>query len=196
MSEPRVLYVVYVPLSRERTILDAMRLFARPQAKHPAHITVRGPYPDYRDPREWTTKIRGKAVSIEGVGTFVEKAQNTVFLRASSAAIRALWDKPDYPDYNPHITIYDGPSRHFAEAIRDLLVGKNIRFSFTATAIEPVVVGNGTVPLIACYESADLAAFLDVAPSATELAHADEESRLSWISRLADHLPSAKAVIS
>lgn len=192
MNELRVLYAIYVPPGQIRTLLDAIRLFARPQTKHPAHITVRGPYPDYQDPRDWSVKVKGQPIDVGGVGTFFGPEQNTVFLRVDSPAVRAVWHKPDYPDeYNPHLTIYDGPSQPFAEALRDLLTGKEPRFTFLATGLEPMVLGNGPRPLIAWYDPSELTGFLALPPTLPELGAADEGTRLSWIGELAESLASA-----
>src|SRR5262249_12597096 len=131
-----------------------------PKTKHPAHITVRGPYQDYQDPREWTTKLKGQPVEIGEVGTFFEKDQHTVFLGVSSPAIRSIWHKPDYPDSNPHLTLYDGTSRSFAESLRQVITGKDPRFTFLATGVEPIVSGNGFRPLRASYDPSVLAGLM------------------------------------
>src|SRR4051812_811014 len=121
MTQRKVLYSVFVPPCRARTILDAVRLFAKPTAKYPAHVTVRGPYAEPADTAEWEAALRGQTVHVDGVGTFFGEAQSTVFLKAHSDAIRAAWDKPDYPDYNPHLTVCDAASRPFAEGILAVL---------------------------------------------------------------------------
>jgi hypothetical protein len=191
MKQLKVFYSIYVPTGPIRTALDAIRLFARPQTKHPAHITVRGPYSDYRDPRMWTAAVRGQCVEVGGVGTFFGPDQNTVFLRADAPAIRLIWDKPDFPDYNPHLTIYDGESRDFAESLRAILVQKDPRFSFAASGMEPMVSGNGPAPLITWYDPIELAPYMASPPNRHELVAADEPTRLSWVEELADGLVSS-----
>ena len=191
MNQMQVFYTIYVPPGPIRSALDAVRLFARPQTKHPAHITVRGPYSDYQDPRRWSSEVRGKAIEVGGVGTFWEPDQNTVFLHVDSPAIRSVWHKPDYPDYNPHLTVYDGPSRVLAESLRDLLACKDIRFTFSPSGVEPMVSGSGPRPLITWYDPSELAPFMELPPTQDEVISADESARLSWIEELADHLVSA-----
>src|SRR2546423_157 len=181
MNELKVLYVLYVPPGRVRTLLDAIRLFARPQTKHPAHITVRGPYPDYQDPRDWSAKIRGRRIEVGGVGTFFGPQQHTVYLRAESPMIRELWDKPDYPSGLAHLSIYNGESRSFADALTALLAERNPQFAFTGTGLEPLVMGNGPRLLRAGYDPSELTAFLDRPPTLDELDSADEKTRLAWI---------------
>jgi len=188
MTERKVLYSIFVPPGRARTVLDAIRLFAKPSSKYSAHVTVRGPYPDLLDPTPWSGWVRGQLIEIGGVGTFFEGSQNTVYLSVYSPAIRAVWDKPDYPDYNPHLTVYDGPSRVFAESLRSVLIARNPRLSFHAEGLEPMQIGNGYLPLRESYDPAELGAFLTRPPTMAEIDAADDAIRLSWIAELADHL--------
>src|SRR5947209_5197903 len=60
MAHRKVLYAIFVPPGRARMLLDTVRLFARPTAKYPAHVTVRGPYEEPADPTEWDAVIRGQ----------------------------------------------------------------------------------------------------------------------------------------
>src|SRR5262249_58923975 len=116
-------------------------------------------------PRNWSAQVNGATIEVGGVGTFFEGDQNTVYLGVESPAVQAVWDKPDYPgQYIPHLTIYDGASRQFAESLRDLLKEKDLRFTFLATDVEPVVVGNGPSLLIAWYDPSELAGLLESPP--------------------------------
>ena len=191
MNELRVLYAIFVPNGPLRSALDAIRMIARPQVKHAAHVTVRGPYSDYRDPRAWSAVIRGKSIAIDGAGAFLEGDQNTVYLRVDSPDLRRIWDKPDYPEFNPHLTIYDGPSRPFAEALHDLIAGKDPQFCFEARSMEPMVAGNGLPPLITRYEPADLASLTNHPPTRRDIEDADDDARLAWIAELSEHLVPA-----
>jgi hypothetical protein len=166
-----------------------MRLFANPQVRHAAHITVRGPYPDYQDPRAWSAAVKGQNIHVAGVGTFFEGTQNIVHLCVDSPAVRAVWDKTDYANqYNPHLTIYAGDSRRFAESLRDVLTRENPQFTFAAAGIEPIVLGNGPRPLIAWYDPAEMKGFMSEPPVLDDLLAADENSRLAWIGDLAASL--------
>lgn len=96
--------------------LDAIVFFADPTEKNAAHITLRGPFSSYKKAARIPKDITGTEVSVLGVGTFFAEGQNTVFLHCGSERLRKYWYKPDY-SFNPHITLYDGPSRHFAERV-------------------------------------------------------------------------------
>jgi len=188
MMPIRVFYSLYVPPGRVRTLFDAIRLIGNHAAKHPAHITVRGPYPDYQDPRRWSVAVQGQKIRVGGVGTFFGPNQSTVLLKVESPIIESLWHKPDYSGYNPHVTIYDGDSRPFAEALRDILEPLDPTFTFQATGMEPLVSGNGRPPLRHFFDPESVASFLGQPVSLAEIDTADESTRLSWIAALAEQL--------
>jgi hypothetical protein len=188
MKPIRVFYSIYVPSGRTRILLDAMRLIANPAAKHSAHITVRGPYQDYQDSRDWSAVVLGQKIHIGGVGTFFGPGQHTVLLKVESPAIQKVWHKPDYPGYNPHITIYDGDSPTFAESLRDVLEAQELGFDFHATGLDPLVSGNGRPPLREWYDPEQLAPYLGCSISLDEIDGAGETTRLGWIVTLAEQL--------
>ena len=194
MKPIRVFYCAYVPSGKPRTLIDAVRLIANPVTKHPAHITVRGPYSDYQDPRTWSVALRGQRVQVGGIGTFFGPSQHTVMLKVEAPAIQSLWHKPDYPEYNPHLTIYDGDSRSFAESLRDVLALRDPTFTFHATGLEPMVTGNGRPPLRYFFDPEDIAPFLGQSVTLADIVTADETTRLSWIALLAEQLTSHTCV--
>jgi hypothetical protein len=191
MTHRKVLYSIFVPPGRARTLLDAVRLFARPTAKYPAHVTVRGPYAEPADPTEWEAVVRGQLIDIGGVSTFFEEGQNTVFLKVHSAAVRAVWDKPDYPDYNPDLTVCDAPSRPFAEGILAVLSAHSPRFSFRAEGLQMMVLGNGRSLLRETYEPGRLREFMKHPPALSDIDAADDATRIGWVAEVAVHLPDA-----
>lgn len=188
MRPIQVLYCVFIPPGKARTLLDAIRLIANPATKHPAHITVRGPYDDYQDPRKWSAEVKGQLIQVGGVGDFFQPRQNTVLLKVESPAVKAIWHKPDYPGYNPHVTIYDGDSRPFAEALRNALKMHDPTFAFQATGIEALVSGSGLRALRHFFSPKDIAPILGRQISLDEIDAADDATRLSWIDTLAEQL--------
>jgi len=139
----RVFYVAFLDDSELRHAFDAIRLIASPREKLKTHITIRGPYPQrYRVPR--AEAVVGSAkIMIQGVGCFFSARQTTVFLEVQSEGlIRALY-KPDYPKSVPHLTLYDGPNRRFAESLYELFRSLNLVFKFKTEGLSPVVLTAG-----------------------------------------------------
>jgi len=102
-----------------QNFIDAIIFLCNPVEKNGAHITMMGPLKDKLEISE-LNKIKnemiGSKISIIGVGRFFNDRQNTVFLQCGSDFVKKFWKKPDFP-FNPHITIYNGKSRDFAEKI-------------------------------------------------------------------------------
>lgn len=184
---PNIFYTVVLPHGRERTLLDAIRLFARPATRHPAHVTLGGPYPDYRDPRKLSAAVHGLRADVYGVDEFKTDGKTVVFLRVDAPELQALKDTPDYPNSPTHVTLYEGDAHGFAERLKLLLEARNLRFEFVAKDVEPMVSSNGEFPLRALYEPDDLKDFMATPPSPAEVDSADEPTRLRWIDELASH---------
>jgi hypothetical protein len=112
--------MIYPEVNEVKACLDGIVFFANPAEKDAAHITIRGP----ANVRSGITKIpeliKGERIAMLGVGTFFAAGQNTVFFKCGADKIRRYWDKPEYP-FNPHMTIYDGNSRQFAEKLMFVL---------------------------------------------------------------------------
>lgn len=125
----RFFYVIFFNNQRIQALLDAMRFVANPVEKTPAHVTIRGPYPQRYNVCSLERKAREAKVLAEGAGAFFYEGQNTVFIRCRSERFREFWSKKDH-GFNPHITIYDGPSREFAKILLDRLEHIPIRFNF------------------------------------------------------------------
>ena len=107
--------------------LDAIVLFANPTEKNRAHITIQGPYERRQNIESVAEELVGTEVAVVGVNKFFSDTQNTVYLNCGSEAIRRHWHKPDYP-FNPHITLYDGPSREFAQSLVNELKSQKLYF--------------------------------------------------------------------
>ena len=136
--QKRIFYVIYFDDSRLQHSLDAMRFIANPKEKTPAHVTVRGPYHRKHNFCELNKKIAGMEILAKGTGAFFNERQNTVFIACHGDKFREVWKKQDF-DFNPHITIYDGSSRDFAEMLFDRLSQLSIQFRFMASKLTPLV---------------------------------------------------------
>jgi hypothetical protein len=138
----RVFYVIYVSDERLRSALDTIRLLVWPAVSHPAHITVRGPYTQRRNVAALSSSIEGEPVTLQNVGYFFEKGQHTVYFEAAATLLPTVWHKESF-GFNPHLTLYDGPSRPRAIGLYQLLTRFPIVLSFVAQGLEPLISNGG-----------------------------------------------------
>ncbi len=73
----------------------------------------------------------GSPSAVYGIGHFFRPGQNTVMLECDAPIIEKVWRKNVY-GYHPHITLYDGRSRSFAEALDEVGAGLDLQFDFPA----------------------------------------------------------------
>ena len=138
----RIFYVVYFDDHRLQVALDAMRFIANPFEKTRAHITVRGPYTKSINAVGLTKKIAGTEAEADGMDSFFREDQNTVFIRCRSERIREVWQKVDF-GFNPHVTVYDGPSREFAMMLLGRLSRLPVKFHFVVGQVTRLVTYKG-----------------------------------------------------
>jgi 2'-5' RNA ligase len=133
----RVFYVVYPDEPELCAWLNLLRALANPHEKEPAHVTVRGPYRQrYRLPQQ-AQGVRGTTVHVPGADAFLSERQSTVILRCQAEQLRALWRKPDYPGFTPHLTVCDGLPRALSEEILDITRAIP-PFSFRVGELQPI----------------------------------------------------------
>lgn len=168
--------------------LDALVFLCNPGEKNPAHITLRGPYQDRPQPVV-ADDLYGSEVTVQGVGNFFSETQNTVFLRCDSPLIRKYWYKRDY-GYNPHITLYDGTSRDFAERLRLELNFHRLYFTFRAGVLEavPSWPGQKDFALVFGLNAQRVAEASGLPLEIQEAAKLPEWQRLTYISRICSKL--------
>lgn len=135
----KIVYVVGIQDEFVRNYIDLIRYMANPQEKRTAHITVRGPYTRHYNMVKQNRIVNGAEIIINGIGTFFQGNQNTVFLECESDILKKVWKKTTYNEYNPHITLYDGYSRSEAEELYHKLVKYNYNIKFKATELIPIV---------------------------------------------------------
>lgn len=132
--ETRLFYVMYFRDRYLQSALDVIRFICNQDIQWPAHITVRGPYDSKQElDRKYYERV-GSTVSVSAVRDFFQQKQNTVYLHCDSSEIQSVWDKPDW-GYEPHITLYDGPSRQFARMLKSALGSKEIHLVFPTTPL-------------------------------------------------------------
>jgi hypothetical protein len=135
--------------------------------------------------------IEGAKIHVDGACTFSGPKQNTVFLKCDAPELRAVWYKPDFPNFSPHLTIYDGSSSTFAEELARLLEDVQPSFSFTATELRAIVSrkNQSTFDLRASLDIRYLSSLLKAEFDVDTALELDAAKRLSWISQLFKCLP-------
>lgn len=135
-------FVIYLNNDNIKAILDGMRIIADPLQRNFSHITVKGPYRNVQKKRlnEDSKLIQGKEIKVLGAGNFFVENQNTVFLKCEEKKeLFSIWkskEEKTYKEFHPHITIYDGDDRSFAEKLYKTIYSHEINFSFIAKELE------------------------------------------------------------
>lgn len=132
----RLFYVINIKDRNLKTLIDGIRIIGDPKEKNHAHITVKGPYNKPKNIEKENQIIRNSIVTIKDVSTFISNKQNTVYLNCYSEVLRKIWDKADYKDFTPHLTLYDGNDNYFAIKLFELLKQHNINFTFNVDQLE------------------------------------------------------------
>lgn len=124
---------------RIQTCLNALIYVANPTEKEQAHITFQGPFFRVSEAQKSASSLVGDVGTIEfdGVGSFLNDRQSTVFLKVSSRFVKNNWKKAAGFD-TPHLTIFDGKSRRFAEAVLAALSRFRLQFSVPGGAVETI----------------------------------------------------------
>ncbi len=194
MQVNKLFYVIYIKDEIIRTLIDGIRFLADPKQKYQAHLTVRGPYK--RTPkkyeRHWNTSIRDHDIHINGLGTFFNDTQNTVYLSCEGGdSLKSIWNKRDYKEYNPHITLYNGNDRKYAEQLKDVLNGLEFDFNVDVDELEilkPVTIKNQlnlfNEPYVSAYLDRDLLKRLVGIEVPTEIIDLNADKRLNYIKKL------------
>ena len=97
------------------------------------HITVRGPNKNMFKSdviKNLYKKIADDSIVIQSAGRFDNVKQQVVYIKVSSLNLHKIWRKPDYPKnkygINPHITLYTGTDKKYADCIYGFLKKENI----------------------------------------------------------------------
>lgn len=136
----KVYYVVYIKGEVVADCLNAVLCLIKPTVKHPAHITVRGPYSHEIDIESFNTKAYGIPMTLDGVGRFTNQGQHVVFLACNAPKLKNIWWKPDY-SFVPHLTLYNGTSRDAADEIFNIANRYTYRLFLKARELELLIVG-------------------------------------------------------
>lgn len=136
----KIYYVVYIKGEVVADCLNAILCLIKPKVKHPAHITVRGPYAKGIDIEPFNKQAWGIPLLLDGVGRFTNPGQHVVYLSCNAPKLKDVWWKPDY-SFVPHLTLYNGTSQEQADEIFAIANQYTYRLCFKATRLEPLAIG-------------------------------------------------------
>jgi 2'-5' RNA ligase len=185
---------IYLEDKKLQVYLDALRLIINSSEKRRSHITIRGPLKrlySLKELERWNTVINGAFISITGVGSFFNHNQNTVFLKCESAALREIWKKSEY-GYNPHITLYDGKSKEYANSLLKILNKYRYNITFSVGCLSPLLSIKGQQDFDIKFSiNGDLKAISDVLHESIDFSKLDqftETRKFASINRLCEYI--------
>jgi hypothetical protein len=154
-------------------------------------LTIRGPYKQRLNLTAANRIIQNQSINIIGVGNFFEYNQNTVYLKVNSPEVKAIWHKKGL-NYNPHITIYDGPTRIIAESIFILLSKYDIKITFKSSELYPLIVSKGQsdLDLALIIDETLLRRFSNYNLTLDNIRNLSDEERLGLLTNFVSYLPS------
>ena len=192
---PKLIYVIFVNTGVIGACLDAIRLLASPDAKRFSHVTVRGPYDRaLKEPliTDLNSLLKGKSILIDGAGNFFRDGQNTVFFTCRGGGLKDVWEKTEFSDFNPHVTIYDGNDRELASQIFSIVANYSYSINCGEDKLSEIEIGNGTNGFLAIHlKSQDLPVELGLPPRfQSQISIFSLQERLEYIDRICRHLSS------
>ncbi len=109
------------------------------------HITIIGPRENKPRPKKTIERFLDEkhALKISGVGRFINHSDHVIYLAAEISGLRThkLWNKSDYPAFNPHITLYKGNDTAHADKVYHHLKDQGISLETTDYDIIPYCSG-------------------------------------------------------
>jgi len=117
------------------------------------HITVRGPNKNEfkKDVIEnLYDKIAGDSIIVQSAGRFDNEYRQIVYIKVFSTNLHKIWRKPDYPksEYgiNPHITLYTGTDKEYADCIYEFLKKENFTLLCNSFELVPYKTKQVSIP--------------------------------------------------
>lgn len=189
MTDTRWFTFIEIENQKVQSLLNAVLFIADPSEKTAAHLTLGGPYTNQPELIDVRRALVGTEISVVGVRNFFNHGQNTVYLDCGSPLIEEFWDKKDY-GFNPHITIYDGASREFAEKLYKRLKSQKPFFKFFIGDVfaQSSVKGQQTFDLRLEFNIEELGGLIGSDYSLSKLQREEEWRRLMLIDRIFNQL--------
>lgn len=119
--------------TRINRVLNELRCIFSGQKSHTdVHITLKGPQKEINVKNSIKKyKEDNSSILIHGVGKFSNKDSYVIYLKVECTDFRSyrLWRKPHYAgEYIPHITVYEGPNKSYADKIYNFLMKEDIKY--------------------------------------------------------------------
>lgn len=183
----RIFYVINIKDRNLKTLIDGIRVIADPKEKNYAHITVKGPYNQIKNIDKENDIIKNKIIYVNNISTFVTNKQNTIYLECFSNHLSKIWDKADYKEFTPHITLYDGNDKVFADDLFNVLKKHNIKFSFKVDQLDILYSSKGQLNTNLVSDSDlffNLSYYLNETINYHKIENLDNQEKLKLIDRL------------
>lgn len=193
MSRKKYFFLVYPESGYLRSLLDCIRLIVDPAQSNYAHITLKGPYNRRVEKvlQRDNKLIAGKWLQIRGAGHFFNEKQSTVFLScARTSELENIWKskrKKSFKQFNPHLTIYDGNDRGFAERLLVVLSKFDLTFDFqikSLTLYESKSSKSSLFNLQSEINSINISELIEFDLEKKNLFHLDNDKRLELVEKL------------
>lgn len=137
-----IFYGVYLETEDVSAVLDIVRFLGEPEGIRTSHITMRGPY---SKPVRRATLDRmnhnfrnERKIELMQPRTFFGLNQSSVVIEVNLLSLNRLVYKPDFPQSTPHITLYDGKDREFAENLYNILCQYNWDYPIAVTRLQRI----------------------------------------------------------
>ncbi len=189
-----IFYALFVPEGPIKDCIDAIRYISSPTEKKPAHITVRGPYKEQikkSQVEKLNYALKGNLIHVFHPGNFFEnEGQNTVFLNCTGTNLESVWKKKDY-GYHPHITLYDGDDKNYAQELYDVLGNYHFDLSFVAEKLVMITRSKGQTSMELSFSlNSELFKLLgkNFSKDAQSINDMSKDKKLSLVSRIANNL--------
>jgi adenine-specific DNA-methyltransferase len=143
------LYILYLTDEIVAPSLELVRRICEPNARSKPHVTMGGPLRRRTDSSATWENTQIKRITLVEAGRFLSHAdmsptQNTVYMRCDLHEQAWVHYTPDYPQSVPHVTLYNGKSRDFADRLWDLLRKYSWHLYFepaVSTTLRKVILG-------------------------------------------------------
>lgn len=189
----RIFYVIYLDDTEIGAGLNWIRFLANPSARSMAHITVRGPYKRTIRVDTFNDALKDTSLLIHKVGQFSNSDKHVVFLECESPDLKPFWKKPDFKkSFAPHVTLYNGKSKTFANKLLKTISKCKIEFSLDSPKLAPLFSYNGQYAMVLKSElnMQFWTKCMGKEVKFEEIEHLEADERLALIDRICSFLSS------